>query len=106
MPAVRFGANAALAIPRIRAAARRADLVHAVKDYPHSWAGLVGARLAGKPIVATAHGTYTIQPLLDPRHAERARGTYAAFGAMISVSRYTRRRMLEVLAPEVERGAF
>ena len=52
MPAARFWANAALAIPRIRAAARRADLVHAVKDYPHSWAGLVGARLAGKPIVS------------------------------------------------------
>ncbi len=81
-------------------AARRADLVHAIKDYPHSLVALDGARLAGKPCVATAHGTYTIQPLLDPRHAARARRTYRGFARMISVSQYTRRRLLEILGPE------
>lgn len=79
--------------------ARRADLVHAIKDFPHSLVALKAARLAGIPCVATAHGTYTVQPLLSERHGAVARRTYAGFQAMISVSGYTRRRMLEVLEP-------
>ena len=38
-------------------AARRADVGHAIKDYPHSLIALRAARLAGKPCLATAHGT-------------------------------------------------
>lgn len=90
------------AIGTLRAwrAARRADLVHAIKDYPHSQVALDAARLAGKPCVATAHGTYTIQPVLSRRHGARARRAYRGFARMISVSRYTRRRLLELLGPE------
>ena len=78
-------------------AARKFDLVHAIKDYPHSLVALKGAQLAGKPCVATAHGTYTVQPLLDERHAGRARKTYRDFAGMISVSAYTARRLEEVM---------
>lgn len=77
-------------------AARRADIVHAIKDFPHSRVALAAAELAGKPCIATGHGTYTIQPLLDKRHERRARATYAAFARMITVSQYTRRRLLEL----------
>lgn len=77
-------------------AARSADVVHAIKDYPHSAVALAAARLAGKPCVATAHGTYTIQPLVSARHARRARRVYSGFARMIAVSRYTRRRLLEL----------
>ena len=97
MTPARFWANTLAALPRVVAAARRADLVHAIKDFPHNWLALWAARLAGKPCVATAHGTYTIQPLFDPRHARRAFRTYAGLDHMISVSGYTRRRLLEVL---------
>ena len=97
MSPTRFWASFFSALPKVVAAARRADLVHAIKDFPHSWLALCAARIAGKPCVATAHGTYTIQPLLDPRHRRRAMRTYARFDAMISVSEYTRRRLLEVL---------
>jgi phosphatidylinositol alpha-1,6-mannosyltransferase len=106
MPPSRFWASLALCVPRIARAARRADLVHAIKDYPHSYAGLLGARIAGKPCVATAHGTYTIQPLLTPQHSARARSAYARFGAMISVSRYTRRKLLEIVRQEIDRGTI
>ncbi|MBL8862861.1 MAG: glycosyltransferase family 4 protein [Planctomycetes bacterium] len=99
MSPARFWANAALSIPRIASAARTADLVHAVKDYPHSWAALRGARLAGRPIVATAHGTYSVQPLLAARHAARARRTYRGIDALIAVSRHTRDRLFELLPP-------
>ncbi len=97
MSPTRFWANAALAIPRIALRARGCDLVHAIKDYPHSWAALRGARLAGKPIVATAHGTYSVQPLLTPRHAARARTTYRELDALIAVSGHTRKRLYERL---------
>jgi len=82
-------------------AARKADLVHAIKDYPHNLVGLTAARLAGKPCVATAHGTYTIQPLFDERHKARARRTYRGFARMICVSRYTSRRLLELMGSDL-----
>jgi phosphatidylinositol alpha-1,6-mannosyltransferase len=97
MSPARFWASYAAAVWRTRGPARRADVVHAIKDYPHSLVALRAAQLAGKPCVATAHGTYTVQPLLDPRHAARARRTYRDFDALISVSGYTRRRLFEVL---------
>ncbi len=97
MSPARFWVNAALAVPRIALAARGVDLVHAIKDYPHSWAALRGGRLAGKPVVATAHGTYSVQPLLTERHAARARDTYRGLDALIAVSRHTRDRLFEHL---------
>jgi len=97
MDPARFWANAALAIPRVAARARGVDLVHAIKDYPHSWVGLRGARLVGKPTIGTAHGTYSVQPLLVPRHAERARWTYRNLDALIAVSGHTRDRLFSLL---------
>jgi phosphatidylinositol alpha-1,6-mannosyltransferase len=97
MSKARFLVWLALGTFRAWRAAARADLVHAIKDYPHNRIALAAARAAGKPCVATAHGTYTIQPLLDPRHATQARKTYRGFTRMISVSHYTKRRLQEIL---------
>lgn len=101
MSRARFWPSLALASLRVARAARGCDLVHAIKDYPHNLVGVVGAKLAGKPCVATAHGTYSVQPLLDPRHASLARWTYKRVSAFVSVSAYTRRRMLAVAPPDV-----
>jgi phosphatidyl-myo-inositol dimannoside synthase len=100
MSPVRFWLSCVQAIARVRARARKADLVHAIKDYPHNFAGLVGARLAGRPCIATAHGTYSVQPLLSPRHGKFARWTYKRLAALISVSRYTRSRLLAILSTD------
>jgi len=97
MTPARFWASYASSTWRAYRAARHADVVHAIKDYPHNLVALNAAQLANKPCVATAHGTYTVQPLLDERHQRRARKTYKGFASMISVSDYTRRRMFEVL---------
>ncbi|MBK7877277.1 MAG: glycosyltransferase family 4 protein [Planctomycetes bacterium] len=97
----RFWASVVLSALRVARAARSVDLVHAIKDYPHNLVGLLGARLAGKPCVATAHGTYSVQPLLDPRHAALARWTYRRLAAFVSVSRYTAQRMQELAGPDV-----
>jgi len=99
MSPLRFWASRVTATWRAWRAARSADVVHAIKDFPHSLIALDAARLARRPCIATAHGTYTIQPLKDPRHAARARRAYRRFDRMISVSRYTRARLLELLEP-------
>jgi len=96
----KFWASLQLAQRRVARAARDCDLVHAIKDYPHNLAGLLGAERAGKPCIATGHGTYTVQPLVDPRHAQRAAAAYARFDAMIAVSRFTAERVRELLPPQ------
>ena len=87
MSPARYAVWRAIGTLRAWRAARGADLVHAIKDYPHSHVALDAARLAGVPCVATAHGTYTIQPLLSPRHGRRARGELRARACTISDSR-------------------
>jgi glycosyltransferase involved in cell wall biosynthesis len=99
MSPLRFWPSLWLASWRIARSARRADIVHAIKDYPHNYAGLIGTRIAKRPCIATAHGTYSVQPLLDERHAQRARWTYRNLAALIAVSRYTRSRLFEILKP-------
>jgi phosphatidylinositol alpha-1,6-mannosyltransferase len=91
----RFLASLAAGVWRTWRAARHCDVVHAIKDWPHNLVALCGARLAGVPCVATAHGTYSVQALLDERHAKLARWAYARFDALISVSRYTAKRLSE-----------
>ena len=97
MSRARFWWSFARCVPAIASRARSADLVHAIKDYPHSFAGLVGARIAGKPCIGTAHGTYSVQPLQSRRHGRLARWTYVRMAALICVSRYTRKQLLQSL---------
>ncbi len=93
----RFWASLLGSSLRVARAARGADLVHAIKDFPHSLAGLLGARLRAVPCVATAHGTYSVQPLLTPRHRRLARWTYRHLAGLIAVSGYTRDRLIGIL---------
>ncbi|WP_419192444.1 glycosyltransferase family 4 protein [Engelhardtia mirabilis] len=97
MSPLRFWVSLVQSTWRTWRVARRADLVHAIKDYPHNLVGLLGARLAGVPCVATAHGTYTVQPVLDQRHRRLAAWAYRRFDGMITVSAYTARRLADVL---------
>ncbi|MFT7076501.1 MAG: phosphatidylinositol alpha-1,6-mannosyltransferase [Planctomycetota bacterium] len=88
-----------------RRAAKGAALIHAIKDFPHSLVAVDAADRLGIPCVATGHGTYTIQPVISDRHRRTALRAYRRFAALISVSRYTRKRLLglvpeEVLAPD------
>ena len=100
MSPVRYWIWRALGTWKTWRAARGADLIHAIKDYPHNQIAVDAAGWRGIPCVATAHGTYTIQPVLSPRHGKRSRRAYRRFARMISVSRYTRGRLLELLGPE------
>ncbi len=105
MSPARFWASFVAAAWRVRARARHADLVHAIKDYPHAFAGLYGARMAKKPCIATAHGTYSVQPLTSKRHERMARWMYRRLDAVIAVSRYTKGRLSSLLdESELERS--
>jgi phosphatidyl-myo-inositol dimannoside synthase len=101
MSPLRFWPSLYGASRRVARAAANADLVHAIKDYPHNLAGLLGARKRGVPCVATAHGTYSVQPLLVRRHARLAAWTYRNVDAWIAVSRHTRDRLHEILGEGV-----
>jgi len=97
MTPLRFWVSLVQSVWATTRSARKADVVHAIKDDPHNLVGGLAAKYAKKPCVATAHGTYSVQPLLDDRHRKRAYRTYARFASMISVSNYTRRRLVELL---------
>lgn len=97
MTPFRFWISLVQSVLKTTKSAKRADIVHAIKDYPHNLVGALGAKFAGVPCVATAHGTYSVQPILDKRHSARALRTYRRFAAMISVSNYTRGRLVELL---------
>jgi phosphatidylinositol alpha-1,6-mannosyltransferase len=97
----RFWPSLLIGAWRVFTRARKADLVHSIKDYPHSLAATIGARAAGRPCIATGHGTYTVQPLLSKRHRNLAIRTYSRVNALIAVSGYTQRKLLEHLPPGV-----
>ena len=96
MSPLRFAASLQLGV---RSAVRKGragggvDLVHAIKDFPHNLLALRVARKLGVPCIATAHGTYSVAPLLSERHSARARATYEELDGMVAVSSYTAGRM-------------
>jgi len=86
-------------------AARDAAIIHAIKDFPHSQIALDAGKRWKRPVVATAHGTYTIQPLHNAQHKERARKTYIGLDRIISVSRYTAKLLCREMADVTVDGA-
>jgi phosphatidylinositol alpha-1,6-mannosyltransferase len=55
-------------LPALWRAARRADVVHSFADYPLGFVAVLAARLAGRPVVVSGHGTYSVTPLDMPVH--------------------------------------
>ena len=50
-------------LPTLVRAARRADVVHSLADYPLAFLAVLAARLAGRPVLVSGHGTYSVAPL-------------------------------------------
>jgi glycosyltransferase involved in cell wall biosynthesis len=99
MSPARWWASTAWSLPQAILAARGVDLVHATKDFPHSWLAAQAARFAARPCIATAHGTYSVAPLDQPRHRARAVDTFARLDGLVCVSHYTRRQVESRLPP-------
>jgi phosphatidylinositol alpha-1,6-mannosyltransferase len=90
----------ALGLPLVVAAAvrmapiaARADIVHALKDYPYSLIAAVAALLAHKPLVVMAYGTYSVLPFHSRLERTLLRFVYWQAARIVSISAYTRRRL-------------
>ncbi len=85
---------------RLAPAARRADLVHAVKDYPFSLIAALAARIARRPLVAGAFGTYALLPLRTRGHRAGLRFVYRRAARILCISRHTADRLHGHVAPD------
>ena len=92
----------ALSLPRLVAAARRADVVHSFSDYPLGFLAVLVGRLAGRPVVVSGHGTYAVTPLDMPVHRRLIRWMFARADRFLTGSRYA---LSVVQARAAPRGA-
>lgn len=68
MPLAKLFYVAAMSLPSLVRAARRADVVHSFADYPMGFLAVLTACLARRPVVVSGHGTYSVAPLDMPVH--------------------------------------
>ncbi|MBU0756216.1 MAG: glycosyltransferase family 4 protein [Planctomycetes bacterium] len=84
-------------LPRIFAAARRADLIHCLCDYPFALLAWLAGRAAGKPVIVSGHGTYSVAPFRYPLHRTLIRKSYGGVDAVIFGSDFARGKFEERL---------
>ncbi|MFG0317585.1 MAG: glycosyltransferase, partial [Planctomycetota bacterium JB042] len=91
----KFAAYVAAAMPKVWAAVGRADLVHALSDYPHAWLAVEAAKARGKPVVVSGHGTYSVAPFRYPGHRRLIRRAYGRADALLLGSRFALSKLEE-----------
>lgn len=92
----KFALEYVLRMPRIRAAAREADLVHCLSDYPHALLAVNAARAAGKPVIVSGHGTYSVAPFRYPGHRRLITSAYRRADAVLMGSAFALERLRAV----------
>lgn len=85
----------AAAALRILPIVRKADVVHALKDYPYSVIAAAACWMGHRPLVVTAHGSFSVIPFHSSLERPLLRFVYRQAARIISVSEYTRRRLGE-----------
>lgn len=93
-------------LPSLWRAARRADVVQSLSDYPMGFLAVLVARLARKPVVVWGHGTYSVTPLSMPVHGRLIRWMYRHADRFVMGADFalrTLRRSLEPPRAEVVR---
>ena len=88
----KFFAYLAWCLPRVYLAARRADLVHCLCDYPFSVPAWLAARAAGRPVVVSGHGTYSVAPFRYPLHRRLIARSYGGADAVLFGSAFAKER--------------
>lgn len=74
---------------------RECDIVHALDVYPFGIIAWLATRVARKPYIITAQGSYAIAPLHNWKTRALARATYRAAQVVIAISGYTAQRVRE-----------
>lgn len=92
----KFALEYVLRMPRIRAAAREADVVHCLSDYPHALLAVNAARSAGKPVIVSGHGTYSVAPFRYAGHRRLIRSAYQRADAVLMGSGFALERLRAV----------
>jgi len=92
----------AFGLPQLWRAARRADVVHSFADYPLGYVAVLVGRMAGRPVVVSGHGTYSVTPTRMPFHRRLIGWMYKRTDRFLTGSEYALRQVREVATP---RGA-
>lgn len=91
----KFLAYCAVAVPKVRKAARDADLIHCLSDYPHAMLGVRAAKRLGKPAIVSGHGTYSVAPFRYKGHRRLISKAYADADHVLLGSRFALSRVEE-----------
>lgn len=83
------------AFPTVYTAARDADFVHCLSDYPHAFLGVLAARLLNKPVIVSGHGTYSVAPFQYRFHRPLISWAYTKADAVIMGSSFALGRLRE-----------
>lgn len=83
-----------LALPKIRAAFRRYDIIHALDGYPYGVIAALALLGLKKKFVITAIGTGALQPLGRPIAGPLLRWAYRRADCVVAVSHYTARALM------------
>lgn len=89
----RFAFYFASRFPRVLRAAREADLIHSLSDYPHALLAVLAGRWLKKPVLVSGHGTYSVAPFQYPGHRRMIRWAYSKADAVLMGSRFALARL-------------
>jgi len=76
------------------------DIVYAVDGWPFGAIAWLATRLARRPLIIGAIGTYTIAPFFSYRTRWLARRAYGEAQAIVAISTYTQRSLLKHVATQ------
>jgi phosphatidylinositol alpha-1,6-mannosyltransferase len=93
----RFLIFLAASLPRVCLAARRADLIHCLCDYPFSVLAWLAGKATRKPVIISGHGTYSVAPFRYPLHGALIRRSYGGAGAVLFGSSFAKAKFEEHL---------
>jgi len=86
-------------LPQLVRAARRAHIVHSLSDYPFGFVAALAARLAGRPLVVSGHGTYAVAPAAMPVHRRFLAWMYGRAERVLMGADFAKAKVLEVATP-------
>lgn len=91
----KFVAYFVTAFPKVYTAAREADIVHCLSDYPHAFLGVLAAWMLGKPVIVSGHGTYSVAPFQYRFHRPLISWAYSKANHVIMGSNFALGRLRE-----------
>jgi len=87
------------AMPGLVRAARRADIVHSLSDYPMGFVATLVGRLSGRPVIVSGHGTYSVAPASMPVHGSLLQWMYRRATRFLIGAQFALRQVRKVVDP-------